>query len=351
MGISPGQDQPGRPSLTASRPAWTTARPGPRAMPSLAVILGTARDTSYHSAFLNRIRMGTTMDPWFALPKTYPATDFASQRCLLERHPHRRPRRPRLAAVNPAGIPRHNGGRTLRCREDGLPPLPPLLVASLGLSSTRLLSAVHGLPSQQASHHSACPTVRHHPIPSSPMAHSVHGLHHRPAADTPTQRRHLGGGRLLHQNGTLPAYHHHSHGASVEPASSSTASRCLHGLPLKIISDGDTRFTSAFWQTLMEMWGTEAALSTAFHPQTDGQTERLESYVGADASNVHRTRHERLGRMAPAMRVRLQQREAQSYGLLAVPVGVWSSPGGSRFAGGARVQQSSPCRRAVSERS
>ena len=46
------------------------------------------------------------------------------------------------------------------------------------------------------------------------------------------------------------------------------------GLPIKIISDRDTCFTGEFWRSLFKMVGTEIALSTAFHPQSDGQTER-----------------------------------------------------------------------------
>jgi len=48
----------------------------------------------------------------------------------------------------------------------------------------------------------------------------------------------------------------------------------LHGMPSRIVSDRDTLFTSTFWQKLNELTGTELRMSTSFHPQTDGITER-----------------------------------------------------------------------------
>src|SRR3954466_12751413 len=49
----------------------------------------------------------------------------------------------------------------------------------------------------------------------------------------------------------------------------------LHGAPLSIVSDRDPLFTSHFWQGLQKALGTEVRLSTAYHPQTDGQSERV----------------------------------------------------------------------------
>ncbi|KAK4700362.1 hypothetical protein P7C70_g5887, partial [Phenoliferia sp. Uapishka_3] len=52
-----------------------------------------------------------------------------------------------------------------------------------------------------------------------------------------------------------------------------------HGLPLDIVSDRGSIFTSDFWQCLQELTRVRSNLSTAFHPQTDGQTERVNQSI------------------------------------------------------------------------
>jgi hypothetical protein len=49
----------------------------------------------------------------------------------------------------------------------------------------------------------------------------------------------------------------------------------LHGVPSRIVSDRGTQFTSRFWRSLHKAMGTKLDFSSAYHPQTDGQTERV----------------------------------------------------------------------------
>nr|GEX51573.1 hypothetical protein [Tanacetum cinerariifolium] len=49
---------------------------------------------------------------------------------------------------------------------------------------------------------------------------------------------------------------------------------CKHGVPMSVISDRDCLFTSRFWVSLQKALGTQSDLSTSYHPETDGQSER-----------------------------------------------------------------------------
>ncbi|GJP52888.1 hypothetical protein CLOM_g11971, partial [Closterium sp. NIES-68] len=52
-----------------------------------------------------------------------------------------------------------------------------------------------------------------------------------------------------------------------------------HDIPTTLISNRDPKFTSKFWKELMSLLGTKLAMLSAYHPQTDGQTERLNQIV------------------------------------------------------------------------
>jgi transposase InsO family protein len=62
---------------------------------------------------------------------------------------------------------------------------------------------------------------------------------------------------------------------------------CLHGVSKMIVSDRGTQFTSKFWERLPKTLDTQLCFSSAYHPQTDGQTKRvnqiLEDMLGACA--------------------------------------------------------------------
>jgi hypothetical protein len=60
----------------------------------------------------------------------------------------------------------------------------------------------------------------------------------------------------------------------------------LHSMPKDIISNRDTKFTSNLWKYLFAGFETKLLFSTAYHPQTDGQTERV-NQVLEDMMRMH----------------------------------------------------------------
>lgn len=61
----------------------------------------------------------------------------------------------------------------------------------------------------------------------------------------------------------------------------------LHGLPVTIISDRDPIFLSRFWSELLQKVGIKLNLTTAYHPQSDGQCERVNPCVENSLFTMH----------------------------------------------------------------
>ena len=54
----------------------------------------------------------------------------------------------------------------------------------------------------------------------------------------------------------------------------------LHGFPMIIVSDRDTKFVGHFWRTLWKKLGTNLSFSSAYHPQTNGHTKVVKKSLG-----------------------------------------------------------------------
>lgn len=74
-----------------------------------------------------------------------------------------------------------------------------------------------------------------------------------------------------------------------------------HGLPEVLISDRDSKFTGKFWQSLFKMCGTKLSMSTAYHPQTDGQTERANRTLVEALRSFVNTKHDDWDKHLPAI--------------------------------------------------
>jgi IS30 family transposase len=61
---------------------------------------------------------------------------------------------------------------------------------------------------------------------------------------------------------------------------------CLHGVAKKIVSDRGMQFTSRFWERLHEALDTQLCFCSAYHPQTDGQTERVNQILESAVCRV-----------------------------------------------------------------
>ncbi|GJP43288.1 hypothetical protein CLOM_g2771, partial [Closterium sp. NIES-68] len=97
-------------------------------------------------------------------------------------------------------------------------------------------------------------------------------------AGTSGKRRSFGCRRPIDENGAFRTMSHNHH-SQRNRAPVHLDRRSLYGIPAAIIGDRDPKFTSKFWQDTWARYGTRLQFSSAYHPLTDGQTERTNQTI------------------------------------------------------------------------
>ena len=99
-----------------------------------------------------------------------------------------------------------------------------------------------------------------------------------------------------------------------------------HGFPERIVSDRDPKFTSAFWEAFCARFHIKRALSTAFHPQTDGQTERANRTIEQMLRTYIQSNEEEWPNLLPALELAYNCTLHTSTGLTPFEVMIGENP-------------------------
>ena len=88
----------------------------------------------------------------------------------------------------------------------------------------------------------------------------------------------------------------------------------LHGIPARYITDRDKLFKSTYWKTLTSAMGTKHKMSTAYHPQTDGQTERSNQELEIYLRHFVNKRHDNWVSLLPLAEMAINNRKSSTTG-------------------------------------
>ena len=85
-----------------------------------------------------------------------------------------------------------------------------------------------------------------------------------------------------------------------------------HGVPIMIITDRDKLFTSNYWKTISAAMGTKPKMSTAYHPQTDSQTERVNQALETYLQHYINKTHSNWVQLLPVAQLAINQHRSDS---------------------------------------